>query len=92
MARRVEQWAGQEPGVTLVGRDGNRSPTVSVLRLPERVVAREFIAAVARCGFQIASGLAPLADGHIRIGHMGDLQLEHLDALLEVMSGTLRTV
>ncbi|HEX6992460.1 MAG TPA: aminotransferase class V-fold PLP-dependent enzyme, partial [Gemmatimonadales bacterium] len=92
MARRVKEWAGQEPGVTLVGRDGYRSPTVSVLRLPERVVAREFIGAVASCGFQIASGLEPLADRHVRIGHMGDLQLEHLDALLEVMSGVLRAV
>ncbi|HET7603453.1 MAG TPA: aminotransferase class V-fold PLP-dependent enzyme [Gemmatimonadales bacterium] len=92
MARRVEQWVEQQPGVTLVGRDGLRTPTVSVLRLPERVVARDFIAAVASCGFQIASGLAPLTDGYVRIGHMGDLEMEHLDALLEVMSGVLRTV
>ncbi len=92
MARRVKEWAEQEPGVSLVGREGYHSPTVSVLRLPERVVAREFIGAVASGGFQIASGLEPLADRHVRIGHMGDLQLEHLDALLEVMSGVLRTV
>lgn len=92
MARRVEQWADQEPGVTLMGHDGYRSPTVSVLRLPERVAAQEFIAAVASCGFQIAAGLAPLTDRYIRIGHMGDLQLEHVEALLDVMSGVLRAV
>jgi aspartate aminotransferase-like enzyme len=92
LARRMEEWAEQEPGVSLVGRNGQRSPTLSVLKLPDGVEAKGFLAAVSSCGFRIAPGLAPLKEGHVRVAHMGDIELEHLDALLDVMSGVLRTV
>jgi aspartate aminotransferase-like enzyme len=92
MAERVAAWCEEEEAVSLVGRNGFRSPTVSVIRLSGGITAAAFIEAVAACGFRIAPGLPPLAEQHIRIGHMGDLTLDHLDALLEVMTGVLHAV
>ncbi len=92
MADRVAEWSAGEERVTLLAPDGCRSPTVSVLRLDDRLDAEWFIASVANEGFRIAAGLPPLRQGHVRIGHMGDLTLAHLDQLLDVMSAILRRV
>jgi aspartate aminotransferase-like enzyme len=92
LAARVAVWCGEVGEVRLMGHDGFRSPTVSVIELPARITAPAYVEAVAACGFRIAPGLPPLAHGHVRIGHMGDLTLDHLDALLEVMRGVLRAV
>lgn len=92
MAARVAEWCAQQPGLLLLAPEGYRSPAVSVIRLPDRLAAGAFISMVAERGFRIAPGLPPLREHHVRIGHMGDLTLEHLDALLEVMSEVLRTV
>jgi aspartate aminotransferase-like enzyme len=42
-----------------------------------------------RRGWLIAGGLAPLVERVIRIGHMGDLERAHLEALLSELSTVL---
>lgn len=91
MADRVAAWC-DDVGVTLAARARERSPTVSVLRLPEGLEAEAFTATLLERGFRIARGLKPLAQGHVRIGHMGDLTMAHLDQLLDAMGTVLRDV
>ena len=89
MAARVEAWCQATEGVSLAARAGVRSPTVSAIRLPERIQPPRFIQELAARGFRIAPGLKPLQDRHVRIGHMGDLTLEQVDTLLGEMSRLL---
>jgi aspartate aminotransferase-like enzyme len=63
-----------------------------VLRLPEGLDADAFTNALLERGFRIARGLKPLGQGHVRIGHMGDLTLAHLDQLLDAMGTVLGDV
>ncbi|MBS1241290.1 MAG: aminotransferase class [Gemmatimonadetes bacterium] len=89
MAALLHEWAGAHPAVSLVAGVGHRSPTVSALRLPEGRTAPDVVAEMERRGWLIATGLAPLTDQLIRIGHMGDLEPEHLVGLLADLHAVL---
>lgn len=82
MAARMEEWAATRQDVQLMARAGRRSRAVSALTLPPERKAGEVVGELERRGWLIATGMAPLSDSVIRIGHMGDLTLEHLNALL----------
>lgn len=62
----------------VLARDGIRSPTVTAIVLPERVAPAQLVEEVARRGFVIGGGLAPVAKTTIRIGHMGDHDVDGL--------------
>jgi aspartate aminotransferase-like enzyme len=63
--------------------EGIRSPTVTAIVLPDRVGASQIVEEVARRGFVIGGGLSPVAKTTIRIGHMGD---HNVDALMHCLS------
>lgn len=89
MAARMEEWAAARTDVALLARQGRRSRAVSALRLPPGRKAADVVAEVERRGWLIATGLVPLTDEVIRIGHMGDLEVAHLDALLTQLDEVL---
>jgi aspartate aminotransferase-like enzyme len=62
----------------VLARDGIRSPTVTAIVLPEKVTPAQLVEEVARRGFVIGGGLAPVAKTTIRIGHMGDHDVDGL--------------
>jgi aspartate aminotransferase-like enzyme len=82
MAALMQDWVESQKAVSLLAAAGRRSPTVSALRLPEGRQAPAVIAEMEQRGWLIATGLAPLTDQVIRIGHMGDLEPAHLGGLL----------
>lgn len=91
MADLVAGWVAARPGLSLLATEGERSPAVTAIRLPEGRRGPDVVAAMEERGWLIATGLAPLVDAVIRIGHMGDLTPEHLRALLEQLDQVLAT-
>jgi aspartate aminotransferase-like enzyme len=93
MARRAHAWTGALATRTgldfeVLAPEGYRSPTVTAVRLPERLAGPDLVAALRRHGWVIGSGYGELAPSTIRIGHMGD----HTPAELEELLGTLDRV
>lgn len=70
---------------------GFRSPTVSTIRLPERIVGPDFVKGVKKHGITVGGGYGKLGATTFRIGHMGDHTVATvqrcLDACEEVISG-----
>jgi predicted phosphoserine aminotransferase len=95
MARRAHAWTagvatrtGMEFGV--VAPEGYRSPTVTAVRLPERLSGPDVVAGMLGHGWVIGSGYGKLAPSTVRIGHMGDHTLQELDGLLGVLDRVLQ--
>jgi aspartate aminotransferase-like enzyme len=89
MAAMLHRWAEERSDVALLAGPGRRSPSISVLTLPEGRQGPAVVEEMERRGWLIASGLAPLGPRVIRIGHMGDLEPEHLTGLLAELSAVL---
>lgn len=66
----------------VVAAEGARSPTLTVIALPQGMTSREVIDAVAERGYTIANGYGELRGKTIRIGHMGDHTVEGLQRCL----------
>jgi aspartate aminotransferase-like enzyme len=56
----------------------SRSPTVSTVRLPERIAGKDFVEKVKGRGIRVATGYGKLGATTFRIGHMGDHTVETL--------------
>ncbi len=82
MLAAVEAWT-KTSGFRFFPDAGAHSPTVSSLIPPEGVNAEELNKAVKKEGFTPGSGYGKLKPTNIRIGHMGDVDLASVKALLE---------
>ena len=78
----MERWAGEHPEFPLFAGPGRRSWAVSALTPPAGLTVPEILTRMRVRGFTLAGGLGDLAQRLIRIGHMGDLEPGHLDAML----------
>jgi aspartate aminotransferase-like enzyme len=82
MRARVEAWA-LEKGCSFFPKQArHRSPTVSCLLPPEGVSAEKLKNALSARGWTIGGGYGKLKADTFRISHMGDVDLDSLDALL----------
>jgi aspartate aminotransferase-like enzyme len=88
MADRVACWVEDHPRARLLAPAGRRSPAVSALEVDGRKPAA-IVAELERREWLITTGLPPQGDSLIRIGHMGDLTVEHLDGLLAQLAELL---
>lgn len=68
---------------------GSRSSTVTVMKTPRHVDAREVVDAAAARGFAVGSGYGALVTSSFRIGHMGDHTVETVSRVLDVLSEVL---
>jgi aspartate aminotransferase-like enzyme len=68
---------------------GHRSPTVTCITLPEGVSGPDVVAAMRERGWVIGGGYARLKETTVRIGHMGDHDLDNLGRLLDDLSEVL---
>jgi len=84
LRRRVETWAG-ERGHTYAPAAGARSWTVSCLKPRPGVSAEALVAKVKERGFTIGGGYGKWKPSTFRIGHMGDVDLASLEALLAAL-------
>lgn len=86
MQGQVEAWVETHPTLSFLAPPGFRSWTVSAITLPSHVSAQGIAAKMKHRGWTIGTGLDADTETVIRIGHMGDLQTEHLEALLAELS------
>jgi aspartate aminotransferase-like enzyme len=89
MLELLERWVDSRRDVRLLAPAGARSPAISTLVLPEGRRAAPVIEALERSGYLVGGPLDPRHDAVIRIGHMGDLEPEHLAGLLDRLGGLL---
>ncbi len=82
MLKAVEEWAPKAGFRFLPEDPATHSPTVSSLYPPEGVNAEELNKAMKKEGFTPGSGYGKFKPLNIRIGHMGDVDLESVKALL----------
>jgi aspartate aminotransferase-like enzyme len=94
MAGRTWAWVDEmrEGGVDLsvVAPHGNRSPSVTAVRLPDGVRGPDVTKAVIEREWLVGGGYGKLKDSTVRVGHMGDHTMEELNGLLEVLGEVLR--
>ena len=94
MRATTEAWVTQAAerhriSLSILAREGIRSPTVTAIVLPERVSPPQIVEEVARRGYVIGGGLAPVSKTTIRIGHMGDHDIEGLTYCLSAVEDAL---
>jgi aspartate aminotransferase-like enzyme len=89
MLEMMEAWVAGRSDVRLLAKPGARSPAISSLVLPPERKPAQVINELARAGYLIGGPLEARQQDIIRIGHMGDLEPAHLEALLSVLDGVL---
>jgi len=85
----LEAWVAARPGTALLAPAGRRSAAISAVRPGAGVDPLALVRELGDRGFQVGTGLGSLATEVFRIGHMGDLQPEHLHALLAEVDSIL---
>jgi aspartate aminotransferase-like enzyme len=93
MREATVEWVGRRraTGVDLdvYAPPGHRSPTVTCITLPEGFSGPNVVAAMRERGWVIGGGYARLKETTVRIGHMGDHQLDDLGRLLDDLGEVL---
>jgi aspartate aminotransferase-like enzyme len=95
MAQVTTQWvrdvrASTHLDLSIVAPEGNRSPTVTAIALPEGLSPDAVIRGAAKRGFTIGSGYGNLKSTTIRIGHMGDHTVSGVARCLDAVAAVLR--
>jgi aspartate aminotransferase-like enzyme len=65
------------------------SPSVSALR-PSKMSGRDVVARMKERGFTLGGGYGAWKDDSFRIGHMGDISVEDLSAMLDVLDEVMK--
>jgi aspartate aminotransferase-like enzyme len=89
LAARLYEWVARKPAVRILAPEHRRTPTVSVLRPTAGQHPADIQRALDEQGFYVSLGLDPSHGPLLRIGHMGDVDLPHLDALLAALDPLL---
>ena len=92
MAERTWEWVrerGPGWGLSLFAAEGQRSPTVTTIRVDGGMPGSRICAEMTARGWTLGTGYGKLKDSTFRIGHMGDHTMEELDALLAVLEEVL---
>jgi aspartate aminotransferase-like enzyme len=95
MAVRTQEWItkiADETGKKIVNIAplGSQSPTISTIRMPAEISPETFTSRVGSQGITIANGYGKLKSSTIRIGHMGDHNVETLERCLAACGSVLR--
>ena len=90
----MEQWVANTADslgvdISILARSGSRSPTVTVVRMPDGVPASTLVAGVAKRGYTIGNGYGTLREATFRVGHMGDHTVTNLEACLASVADAL---
>jgi len=83
----VAERRGIDLGV--IAAEGARSPTVTAVRLPSGMSAKDVRDAVNRLGFTVGGGYGQLSETTFRVGHMGDHSLDGLRRCLHACENAI---
>ena len=72
--------------------DGERSPTVTAITVPEGMAPDAIVQGVAARGFVIGAGYGKVKARTFRIGHMGDHTVDGVAACLAALDDTLASL
>jgi aspartate aminotransferase-like enzyme len=72
-------------GVGILAPAANRSPTVTVITLPDGIETAHVLHAMRTRGYTIGAGYGPLSNASVRIGHMGDHTVDGVNACLDAL-------
>lgn len=95
MARLTSSWLDESRSRTgadwanIVDREF-RSPTVSTIRLPERIAGPDFVKQVKKHGITVGGGYGKLGATTFRVGHMGDHTVATLQRCLDACEEVVR--
>lgn len=91
MQQEVVEWTTrlEDHGIAIVAKPGERSPTVSAIRLPRGFTPQRFITEVRAGGYTVGAGYGALKETTFRIGHMGDHTLTTVRGCLAVCESVL---
>ena len=89
MQAMLAEWAESRTDLAILADRSHRSPTVTALELRNGRPASEVVKALEARNWLVTTGLAPMVEKVIRIGHMGDLEPEHLRRLLQQLEAVL---
>ena len=94
MAAAVHAWVdrNRKDGVNVgvLAPEGHRSPTVSVLTMPEGVNATQVLRGMTERGYTLGAGFGALVKSAVRVGHMGDHSVESVNGCLSVLGEVVR--
>jgi aspartate aminotransferase-like enzyme len=79
-------------GVSIVAREGRRSPSVTCIRTEGGVRQPAVLQRMREQGYELGGGQAELSQSSFRIGHMGDHTVTGVEAMLDVLERVLRTM
>jgi len=88
LGRRTAAWA-EARGFTFAAAAGARSPTVSCLRPPRGVDPQALVKQLAGRGWTVGGGYGDWKPTTFRIGHMGEVRDDDLEALLAEIDAAL---
>ena len=89
MATMLAEWAEARSDLAILAERSRRSPTVTALELKNGRKASDVVRALEARNWLVTTGLAPIGEKVIRVGHMGDLEPEHLRGLLQQLEAVL---
>jgi predicted phosphoserine aminotransferase len=92
MRDEVVAWTASfaDAAVSVVARPGERSPTVSAIKLPKGLTPQRFITEVRAGGYTVGAGYGALKETTFRIGHMGDHTVATVGGCLAACESVLR--
>jgi aspartate aminotransferase-like enzyme len=88
LAERTAEWAAAS-GCTYASAPAGRSVTVSCLKAPEGVDPQAIVAQLRAKGYTLGGGYGDWKPTTFRIGHMGEVRMGDLNALLTEIDGAL---
>ena len=88
MAEKVREWAEENFG--LFAEEGYLSPTVTCIKNTKNIDVAGLLNKLSDKGYVIGSGYGKLKGETFRIGHMGDLNLNDIEMLLQTIDETIK--
>jgi len=79
----------QKLGLSMFPKSGHESPTVNCIKSPAGIDGLEVYARMRMDGFELAEGYGTIKNSTFRIGNMGYIPFEDIDAMLEALAGVL---
>jgi len=79
----------QKLGLSMFPKSGYESPTVNCVKSPAGIDGLEVYERMRMDGFELAEGYGTIKNSTFRIGNMGYIPFEDIDAMLEALDGVL---
>jgi len=79
----------QKLGLSMFPKSGYESPTVNCIKSPAGIDGLEVYERMRMDGFELAEGYGTIKNSTFRIGNMGYIPFEDIDAMLEALDGVL---